>query len=135
METVLVPVRYPLTRHSRNTLDRAIEIAEDRKAELIVLHVNLYQNGDRITRIDLKRAVENEVGRLPHARYIVRRGFLVEEGILEELADEKADVVVIGHKQLGRWKRAMRRLRSDPNIANYLRERVDCEIVVASDSR
>ena len=130
METVLVPVRYPLSQHSRATLSRAIEMQDERDGELIILHVNLYQNGRQITRSELKRAVEREFGRLPRARYTVRRGFLVEEGILEEIADERADVAVIGHKQQGRLERALRRLRSDPDIAQFLKKRVDCEIEV-----
>lgn len=132
METVLVPVRYPLSDHSIHTLSEARDIADERDAELIVLHVNLYQNGDRVTQRELKRAVEATLGTLSNGRYVVRRGFLVEEGILEELAAANADVAVIGQKQLGRWRRALNRLRSDPDIATYLRNRIDCEIVVVT---
>lgn len=134
MTTVVVPVRYPISSHSRHTLEEALRITDERDGELIVLYINLYQNGERVTRMNLKRAVESIFGRIPNARYVVRRGFLVEEGILEELADENADVIVIGKKQLGRWRRAVNRLRSDPDIANYLRDRIDCEIVVATPS-
>lgn len=130
METVLVPVRYPLSTHSQHTLGEAIDIAQERDAELIVLHVNLYQAGNRVTRTELKREVERAFGRLPSTRYVVRRGFLVEEGILEELADSFADVAVIGQKQLGPWRRTLNRLRSDPDVATYLRDRIDCEIVI-----
>ncbi len=132
MGTVLVPVRYPLSQTSRHTLEQAIGIAEEREAEVIVLHVDLFQNGDHVTRTDLKREVEQVVGRVPRARYVVRRGFLVEEGILEELADSVADVAVIGQKQLGRWRRALNRMRSDPDIAEYLQDRIECEIVVVT---
>lgn len=134
MPTVVVPVRYPLSPTSKHTVAEAIRIVEERDGELIVLYINLYQNGERVTRMDLKRAVEAEFGRLPRTRYLVRRGFLVEEGILEELVDENADVIVIGKKQLSRWRRTINRLRSDPDIAEYLRERIDCEIVVAAPS-
>ena len=84
MSLVVVPVRYPLSRHSKATLAEAIRIAEERDADLTVLHVDLYQEGREVTRTELKRAVEAEFGRIDRARYVVRRGFLVEETILDE---------------------------------------------------
>ena len=130
MIRVLVPVRYPLSAHSRRTLERAIDECDARDGELVVLHVNVYQRDEHVSRADLQRAVEGAVGRLPQARFSVRQGFLVEETILEEIAAEEADVVVIGRKQAGRWRRALRRLMSDPDIERYLTERVDCELIV-----
>ena len=88
MTQVVVPVRYPLTEHSRATLAKAIDIASEEDASLTVLHVNLYQNGKTVTRAQLKETVEEEFGPLPNARYAVRNGLLVEETILEEVAAE-----------------------------------------------
>ena len=130
MSPVLVPVRYPISTHSRTTLERAVELAEERDTTLIVLHVNLYQNGDQVTRGQLKRAVEQIVGRKPYIRYSIARGFLVEETILEEVADEGAETVVIGHKQIGRWRRTFNRLVDDPDVAEFLERHVDCEVEV-----
>ncbi|MFW6321021.1 MAG: universal stress protein [Halohasta sp.] len=129
MTLVVVPVRYPLSAHSKATLAEAIRISADRGAELTVLHVDLYQNGTDVTRTELKRAVEAEFGVLEAARYVVRRGFLVEETILEEVAAEKADVVVIGSKQASQWRRMVQKLLSDPDIDSYLREKLDCTVV------
>ncbi|MFB6172041.1 MAG: universal stress protein [Haloarculaceae archaeon] len=131
MTLVLVPVRYPLSEHSRATLTEAVRIAEERDASLAVLHVNLYQSSNRISRADLKRAVERSVGHLEDVRYVVRTGFLVEETILEEAVAEGADVVVIGAKQAGRWRRMISRLVDDPDVEHYLREGLDCEIITA----
>ena len=131
MTRVVVPVRYPLSKHSRRTMERAIEVARERDAALTVLHVDLYQRGRTVTRSELKRAVEAEYGALSNARYVVRPGFLVEETILEEVAAEGADVVVIGEKQVGRWRQAVRRLVGDPDIEAYLREELDAQIVTA----
>ena len=129
MTRVVVPVRYPLTEHSERTLTEAVRIAEERDAALTVLHVNLYHKGREVSRTDLKRAVEAEFGRFEHTRYVVREGFLVEETILEEVAAEEADVVVIGHKQVGRWRQMLQKLTSNPDIDGYLREKLDAEIV------
>jgi nucleotide-binding universal stress UspA family protein len=134
MTLVVVPVRYPLTSHSRATLAEAIEVAEDRDAELTVLHVNLYQDSDGVTRTELKRAVERQFGQVPRTRYVVRRGFLVEETILEEVAAEGADVVVIGSKQAGRWRRTLRRFLDDPDIESFLREKLDCTVITVRAS-
>jgi nucleotide-binding universal stress UspA family protein len=132
MTQVVVPVRYPLTDHSRATVARAIEIAEERDAALTVVHVNLYQENHSISRRDLKRAVEREFGTVPNARYTVRSGLLVEETLLDEIAAEEADVVVIGSKQVSRWRRMIRRLVDDPDIEDFLRNELDCEVVTAS---
>ena len=88
MTLVVVPVRYPLSAHSRATLERA--------------------------------------------RYVVRSGFLVEETILDEVASEAADYVVIGGKQRSRWRRMIRRLLDDPDVEGFLRRELDCEVITAS---
>lgn len=135
MASILVPVRYPLSDHSRATLERAVELAEERETTLIVLHVNLYQNGEHVTRGELKRAVEGVVGQRPFIRYSIANGFLVEETILEEVVSEEAETVVIGHKLVGRWRRALNRLLDDPDIAEYLEDRVDSEVVLVQPAR
>ncbi|ADQ66731.1 universal stress family protein [Halogeometricum borinquense DSM 11551] len=129
MTRVVVPVRYPLTKHSKATLSEAIRIATEREAELTVLHVDLYQDNRRVTRAELKRAVEREFGALDRTRYVIRRGFLVEETILEEAAAEGADIVVIGSKQASRWRRMLRRFLDDPDIETYLRQKLDCTVI------
>jgi len=129
MTRIVVPVRYPLSKHSKRTLSEALALAAERDGELTVLHVNLYQNGKTVTRSALKRAVENEFGDLSNVRYAVRTGFLIEESILEEVAAEDADVVVIGHKQVGRWRRVLRRILDEPDIERYLRKHLSCQVV------
>jgi nucleotide-binding universal stress UspA family protein len=132
MTLVVVPVRYPLSEHSRATVKRPIYIAREEDAELTVLHVNLYQSDQRVTRTELKRAVEREFGRLDFARYVVRPGFLVEETILDEVAEENADFVVIGQKQASRWRSMVRRLVDDPDIEDFLRRELECQVITAS---
>ena len=134
MTQVVVPVRYPLTEHSRATLSEGIRVADERDADLAILHVNLYQQGRGITRRQLKETVQDAFGHLPRTRYVVRSGLLVEETILEEIAAQKADVVVIGKKQAGRWRSMIRRLVDDADVERFLREEVDCEVVTATVS-
>lgn len=129
MTLVVVPVRYPLTAHSKHTLQKAIEVSRERDAALTILHVNLYQNGKKVTRTDLKDAVERSFGPLENARYVVRSGFLVEESILDEVAAEEADVVVIGDNQVSRLRRIFQRFVDNPNIDRYLRTHLDCEVI------
>ncbi|WP_436935991.1 universal stress protein [Halovenus marina] len=132
MTQVVVPVRYPLTDHSRATLAEAISIADEHDASLTILHVNLYQSGKRVTRSQLKAAVEREFDELDSVRYAVRSGLLVEESILEEVLAEDADIVVIGTKQVGRWRQMMRRLVDGPDIERFLQDELDCELVTVS---
>ena len=134
MTLVVVPVRYPLTEHSRRTLETAIAVADEHDAALSVLHVDLYQSNGRVTQADLKHAVETEFGPLDQTRYAVRTGFLVEETILDEVATEDADVVVIGRKQTSRWRRMVRRITDEPDVAQYLSDQLDCQVVAAPRS-
>jgi nucleotide-binding universal stress UspA family protein len=129
MTLVVVPVRYPLGRHSRATLSEAIDVAAERDADLVVFHVDLYQDRHNTTRDELKAAVEREFGSLDRARYVVRRGFLVEESILDEAMDSDADVVVIGSKRSGRLRRVLRGVLDGPDVASFLRERLDAAVV------
>lgn len=133
MTQIVVPIRYPLSGHSRVTLERAIDRAREEEASLTILHVNLYQDGKRTTRSQLKREVESEFGPLPFARYAIREGLLIEESILEEVAAEHADIVVIGKKQASRWREMIRRLTDDPDIEQFLQEKLDCQIVTVMD--
>jgi len=134
MPQVVVPVRYPLTKDSSRTLAEAIRLAEAEDADLTVLHVNLYQNSTRVSRAQLKRAVEERFGHVPRSRYIVRSGMLVEETILDEVAANDADIVVIGSKQVSRWRKMVRRLVNDPDIERFLREELDCDIVTVNST-
>lgn len=134
MPLVVVPVRYPLSKHSKHTLAEALEIAEERDADLTVLHVDLFHDASNVSRAELKRAVEAEFGKLDRTRYAVRRGFLVEETIMEEVAAEGADVVVIGSKQAGRWRQMLNRLLESPDVGSFLDEQLDCTVItVATD--
>lgn len=132
MTRIVVPVRYPLSSNSEQTLKTAIKTANETDAELTILHVDLFQNSKQVTRTDLKKAVEARFGTLANARYVVRRGFLVEETILDEIAAERADMVVIGKKQVGRLRTAISRIIGDPDIESFLRKKLDCEIVTVS---
>ncbi len=129
MTQAVVPVRYPLSENSRATLAEAIQIASERESLLTVLHVDLYQSEKQVTRSRLKQAIEREFDTPPDTRYSVRKGMLVEESILEEVAAEKADIVVIGQKQASRWRKMVRRLVGDPDIEAFLRDELDCQVV------
>ena len=126
-----MPVRFPLGNASSGTLTYARKLADERDAELTVLHINVYHHNRHVTREELKREVEAHVGSIPNARFVVRSGFLVEECILEEAAAENADVVVIGRRVSSRLRRTLDRLRSNPQVDAYLRTHLDCEVVTA----
>jgi nucleotide-binding universal stress UspA family protein len=132
MTRILVPVRYPLNENSVTTLREAVRIAREPGDDLTVLHVDLFHDGKNVSRRDLELAVEEEVGGLENVSYVVRRGLLVEETILEEAAAEDADVVVIGSGQAGRWRRMLRRVTDDPDIERFLQNELDVEVVTAS---
>jgi len=128
---VLVPVRYPLTESSRTTVEKAVEIqgSSEERVELIVLHVNLIQSGEGVRHDDLRREIESEFDL--DATYVVRRGFIVEEKILEEAGRKKVDMVLIGRNRSGRLRRVFDRLvNNDPDIEAFLRKNLDVSIEV-----
>jgi nucleotide-binding universal stress UspA family protein len=131
MTLVVAPVRYPLTNHSKATVETAIQVARDRDADLSVVHINLYQENRRVTRSALREAVEASVSGLPRTRYVVTQGLLVEESILDEVVAQDADVVVIGSKQVGRWRSMIQRIVDDVDVERFLREELDCEVITA----
>ncbi|OUJ19010.1 Nucleotide-binding protein UspA family [Methanonatronarchaeum thermophilum] len=132
---VLAPVRYPILEQGRRTLIKAKEIALENEAELVILYVNLFQDGDDIKKIELRREVERLIDGYP-AQYIIKEGFLVEEVILDEIVRQNPDLVVLGKNQESKWKRLLKSLikteanRYFPNVEKYIKDRADTEIIV-----
>ena len=124
--TVLVPVRYPLTDASVRTLEEAARIAADEPdAQLLVLHVDPLQGNIRTRASDMYHAVAAHVGEV-ETEVLTRRGFFVEEVILEEAEANRADVVVVGADRTATWRRLLGRLlRNDPAVGSYLRAEAD----------
>lgn len=125
----MVPVRYPLNGHSRETLEHALAIG-DEGDEFTVLHVDLYQASNDVSRRELRRQVENAVGEID-ANYVVRKGFVVEESILEEAVEAEVDVIVIGRNRSGKLRRSIRKMvGNDPRIEEFLGRNFDARIEV-----
>jgi len=130
---LLVPIRYPLTKNSRETLERAAEIKNERSPEepidVHILHVDLIQDSKDVRREDLRQEVGPEFDF--DATYVVRRGFLVEETILEEAGRKGVDMVLIGKTRSSRLRRVFDRLVSNnPDIETFLRDNLDVTIEV-----
>lgn len=129
---ILVPIRFPLTDDSARTLGAAGRLAHDHTpAHLHVLHVNLFQSNGTIKTEEFTRAMSAALDGVD-ASVTTRRGFLIEEVILEEAIHIDADIVVIGANQQTTWRRLLSRLlKTDPPIASFLHENTanDMEIV------
>lgn len=131
---ILVPIRYPLTEHSRQTLQHAIVIAEREEATLYILHIRLlHENPPPVRPKNLQRAVEGAFGPLTvETFYRVRNGFLLEELLFEEAFDNAVDLIVIGQDRRQRWHQSLRQLLNiDVDIETYLQEafHADLEVV------
>lgn len=128
---ILVPIRYPLTAQSTQTLERAGQLVDDYDdAQLLVLHVNLFQHGQKTTSQEIRRAIGPLVDGHPVAVRVCP-GFLVEEVIREEAEANHADIIVLGQNQKPVWRRLVSRLvGNEPAIAAHLRTHTDAEIEV-----
>ena len=109
MTTTLVSVRYPLSEDGRRTIQRGLDYVSDDDDSLIILHVTLLQNGSKLTRQQLRAAVEGEFGEIP-AHYVVRQGYVLEEAIVHEAARQSADRVIVGKTKRGRLRRRLGQL-------------------------
>ena len=131
IHTILVPIRYPLTEQSRQTLESAVELASTHKsAHLIVLHVDLFHRGKRVRANEIKRAI-GAVLKPATATVLVRRGFILEDVILEETLHNEVDVIVIGESQHSSWKRWLNRvLGRDHAVVSALEEQTTGQLEV-----
>lgn len=130
-QTILVPIRYPLTAQSRRTLESAAELASaDESAHLIILHVNLLHRGKPVRTNGVKRAIEPVIEPAT-ATVLVRRGFILEDVILDEALHRDVDVIVIGESRRPPWKRWLGRvLGHDQAVVSTLEEQTTGQIEV-----
>ena len=131
MYTILAPIRYPLTGQSRQTLEFAAESASGKEsAQLLVLHVDLLHRGGRVCATDIRRAIEPVVG-ARDTTVLVRRGFLLEDVIVDEVRHNDVDVIIVGKNRHPPWRRLISRvLGRDRAVASVLEQRTTNQIEV-----
>lgn len=129
--TILVPIRYPLTDQGARTLAAAGRLAQEHApADLRVLHVNLLQNGHITRTQELTDAISSTLDDVD-AVVTTRKGFLLEEVILEEASQINADVVVVGANQQAFWRKLLGRLLGNgTEVVSILRDRTANDIEV-----
>ena len=129
--TILVPIRYPLTDQGARTLAAAGRLAQEHApADLRVLHVNLLQNGHTTRTQELTDAISSTLDDVD-AVVTTRKGFLLEEVILEEASQINADVVVVGANQQAFWRKLLGRLLGNgTEVVSILRDRTANDIEV-----
>lgn len=133
MVSVLAPIRYPPSEHSFRTIERGVEILsedEGEDGELIILHVNLTQGARRVTRTQLRSAVKQRLSGVP-AYFVVRSGFVLEEAIVDEAANQGVDHVVIGASK-PRW--IQRKIASLLGIRHDLAVALETELNVGFET-
>lgn len=129
--TILAPIRYPLTKASTQTLTFANNLLglED-KGEIYVLHVNLFQNGDRTRRKDIQQAI-SPLFEDHTPNVITRSGFFVEETISTEATEIGADIIIVGRSQKPKWRRLISALiGNEPAVEAHLREQTNATVEV-----
>ena len=131
MHTILVPIRYPLTEQSAQTLEFAVDSANAHdSAQLLVLHVDLLHQGKRVRTDEIKQAIEPIIGSTA-AAVLVQRGFLLEDVILDEVRHNDVDEIIIGKNQQSSWRRLFNRLTGrNPAIASALQDQTTNPIKV-----
>lgn len=133
---ILVPIRYPLHDESARTLATAGRLAQHHApADVFALHVNLFQTNENIQTAELTRAISSVLDDVT-ASVITRRGFFIEEIILEEAEGLDADVVVVGAEKKAVWRQLLRRLLGNhPSVCSYLKNHITEQIEVIEVDR
>lgn len=130
--TILVLIRYPLNDESARNLAIASRLAtQQAPADVLVLHVNLFQTNGNIQTEELTHAISAVLDNV-EATVLTRRGFFVEETILTEADAVNADVIVVDADRKAMWRRVIRRLiRDEPAVGSYLHTHTteDTEII------
>ena len=131
--TLLVPLRYPLTEHSTQTLAYAQDLTSDTAEEdvhLFILYVNVFQQHDNVQEAEIRRAITPLLKEVPFT-VLTRGGFLVEEIILDEAQNLDADYIVVGKNQRPWWLRIPSRLLgNDLKLASFLQKNTESNITV-----
>lgn len=129
---IMCPIRYPLKPPSVRTLKRTIDLAEQiGAAQIHILHINILHKGEKVDQVELSKAVTQTVGSLPNADYNIQDGFLLEESILHEAVQLRADYVVIGKSRRSRWRRLLGdRIAGNVDLETFLQNHLDSELVV-----
>ena len=129
--TILAPIRYPLTKASTQTLSFANDLFESTdKGEVYVLHVNIFQNGDKTRQGEIRQAISPLFEEFTPT-VITRSGFLVEEIISTEAVELGADVIVVGKSQKPKWRRLVSTLvGNEPAVESHLREQTTATVEV-----
>ncbi|OKY77220.1 MAG: Nucleotide-binding protein UspA family [Candidatus Methanohalarchaeum thermophilum] len=125
---ILTPIRFPIKYQNKRTLEKAMELSKEHEAELVILHVNLFQNGDTITEAELMREIRDKVGNF-EASLVIKEGFLVEESILEEIVRVDPDLVVVGRKEKSVWNKITRKFMGTKRVDHFLKENCECEVI------
>lgn len=130
---ILTPLRYPLTAQSTQTLAHAEQLAssvDDEHVQLFVLYVNVFQHHDDVQEAEIRQAIDPVLSEVP-VTVLTRRGFLIEEVILDEARQLGVDHIVIGKNQSPRWRRLLTWLmRSDVELAQFLQKNTGPDVAV-----
>lgn len=107
---VLVSVQYPLTKTDKRAIQRGWDLVEGREdTELVIFHLDQVLNDRRISRQELRTAVES-VGSDIEANYVVREGIVAEEAIIEIAVEYEMDRIILSPQRRKRWQRLLRGL-------------------------
>lgn len=130
--TLLAPIRYPLEASSEQTLNHAIDLADQfDDVQLLILHVNVLHKGKDVDRAELRHAIEEEIELPVNSSCHVRDSYLIEKEILNEADYQNADYVIIGESMRSRWRQLLaERLGVGIDLESVLRDRSNAEVVV-----
>ncbi|MFQ6135673.1 MAG: hypothetical protein ACE5PM_00635 [Candidatus Hydrothermarchaeales archaeon] len=129
---ILVPLRYPITKRGRRTLEKALELIKGDNVRAIFYHVNLIYKDRKINSGDLKREVEKnaeEIKSMRNISYAVEKSYLLEESILKKISNSDIDMVIMGKSMEPRWKKFIK-FWGDYRLSEDIKRAARCEVMV-----
>jgi len=132
MARILVPLRFPITDRGKKTLNKALEMSSSDETSLIIYHINLLYEDKKISRKQLKTAVETVVPEFTENKvvtYSVENSYLLDESILKKISVGRISAVIMGKSMLPRWRKFIK-FWSTYKISDEIKDAAECKVIV-----
>ncbi len=131
MSKILVPLRFPITERGKKTLGKVLAVSGPEDSLLIIYHVNLLYEEERVSKKQLKTAVEKVIPEFNDKKitYSVENSYLLDESILKKISTGRIDAVIMGKSMLPRWRKFIK-FWSAHKISEEIKNAAECKVIV-----
>ncbi|MFQ5815386.1 MAG: hypothetical protein ACE5G7_02700 [Candidatus Hydrothermarchaeaceae archaeon] len=132
MSRILVPLRYPITVRGKKTLRKALEVSRQEDTYLIIYHVNLLYEDERISWKQFQKVVEKIIPEYKDNKkvtYSVENSYLLDESILKKIYSGRISAVIMGKSMSPRWRKFLKFWEAY-KISDEIKKAAECKVIV-----